>query len=202
MKKLLLCCVLFAAGADARQSAPNPGQHSFETRCAVCHGSDGHGSDRAPSLSGFVASNTDEQIASLVRSGIRAMPPHPDIADPEMKDLLAYLRTISPAAPPQVREGSAKMQDGRVLRGEILNESNFDMQLATSDGKIHLLIRDGEMYHEKPVLPKTDWPRYDGSYTSNRNSAMDQINTGNVRNLTLNGCFRFLARRVWKARRW
>jgi alcohol dehydrogenase (cytochrome c) len=189
MKRLLLCIVLFAVGAGARQNASNPGQRSFDTRCAVCHGSDGHGSDRAPSLNSFVASNPDEQIAALIRSGIRAMPPHPDIAGTEMKDLLAFLHTIAPAAPVQVRRGTAKMQDGRTLEGEILNESNFDMQMATSDGKVHLLVREGDTYRETPVLPKMNWPRYDGSYTSNRNSSLDQINTANVRKLTLKWMF-------------
>ena len=96
MKRLFLCIALFAVGVSARQSPSSPGQRSFNTRCAVCHGADGHGSDRAPSLSGFVASNTDEQIAALIRSGVRAMPPHPDIMDAEMKDLLAFLACDSP----------------------------------------------------------------------------------------------------------
>ena len=99
MRRLLLCIVFFAAGADAAQNASNPGQRSFETRCSVCHGADGHGSDRAPSLTGFVGSNTDEQIAALIRSGIRAMPAHPDIADAEMKSLLVFLHTIAPGTP-------------------------------------------------------------------------------------------------------
>jgi len=99
MKKLLLCIALFAVAADARQNPSNPGQRSFNTRCAVCHGADGHGSDRAPSLTAFVGSNTDEQVAALIRSGIRAMPPHPDITDAEMKDLLAFLHVIAPVAP-------------------------------------------------------------------------------------------------------
>ena len=188
MKKLLICFALFAMAAQARQAPSGAGQLSFNTRCAVCHGADGHGSDRAPSLSGYVASNTDAQIAALIRSGVRAMPPH-DIDDAEMKDLLTFLHTIAPATPVVVRQGTAKLQDGRVLQGEILSDSNFDMDLATSDGKIHLLAREGDTYREKPVMPKLDWPRYDGSFTSNRNSPLDQINTANVRHLTLKWMF-------------
>ncbi len=189
MKRLFLCIALFAAGVSARQSPSSPGQRSFNTRCAVCHGADGHGSDRAPSLSGFVASNTDEQIAALIRSGVRAMPPHPDIMDAEMKDLLSFLHVIAPSAPAEVKHGIAKLRDGRTLEGEILNESNFDLQLATSDGKLHLLVRDGDAYREKPVEPKMDWPRYDGSYTSNRDSPLNEINTTNVQHLTLKWMF-------------
>ena len=191
MRKLLLCFFLFAVGAGAQQNSPNPGARSFETRCAVCHGGDGKGSERAPSILNFVASNSDEQVAALVRKGVRAMPAH-DIADPEMKDLLAFVHTLGPinsSAHSQNRRGTVKLQDGQILQGEILNETNFDTQLATSDGKVHLLVREGDAYRENSVLPKMDWPRYDGSYTSNRNSALDQINTGNVRHLTLKWMF-------------
>ena len=81
------------------------------------------------------------------------------------------------------------MLDGSTLQGDILNESNFDMQLATSDGKVHLLVREGSAYRESPIEPKVDWPRYDGSYTSNRNSSLDQINTTNIQRLTLKWMF-------------
>jgi alcohol dehydrogenase (cytochrome c) len=50
-------------------------------------------------------------------------------------------------------------------------------------------VREADIYREKPVMPKLDWPRYDGSFTSNRNSPLDQINTANVRHLTLKWMF-------------
>jgi alcohol dehydrogenase (cytochrome c) len=193
MRKLLLGSVIFlcSVSAYAQQNAPNPGARSFETRCAGCHGGDGKGTDRAPSFLAFVAYNPDNQIISLIRNGGRSMPPH-QIGDPEMKDLMAYVHTLVPNNPAilaQKRHGIAKLVDGKTLEGNVLNETNFDMQLLTADGNIHLLAREGDAYRESPVLPKMDWPHYDGSYTSNRNSPLDQINTTNVGKLSLKWMF-------------
>jgi len=166
---------------------------SFDTRCAVCHGGDGNGSERAPSLLDFIASRPDAQIAALIRKGVGAMPAH-EIADPEMYSLLAYLHTLQPIAGAGAQAQATtpravKLAGGETLRGQVLNETNFNLELGTPDGRIHLLTRDGDVYREPALLPKQDWPRYDGSYTSNRHSALAQINTANVRRLSLNWMF-------------
>jgi len=192
LRTLWLCLVLFALAAPAQQSAPDSGAKSFEARCTVCHGGDGNGSERAPSILNFVDSNPDSQIAALIRKGFKAMPPH-EIAESEMKELVAYVHTLRPIRGPgrrPSRRATAKFVDGRVLEGEVLNQTNFDLQLATADGKIHLLtIGNGGLYSEDSALPKMDWPRYDGSYTGNRNSPLDQINTTNIQRLTLKWMF-------------
>lgn len=116
------------------------------------------------------------------------MPPH-EIADPEMKDLLAFLHTLRPAnrgglfGPPGPRPGSAKLTSGAVQRGLIRNETNFDMQIATADGKVHLLVREGDAWSERSITPKMDWTSYNGGYSGNRYSALEQINTSNVQRL-------------------
>lgn len=192
MRTRLLCVFSFALMSTAQEAATDPGAKSFEARCTVCHGGDGAGSDRAPSILEFVASNPDPQIAALIRKGFKAMPPH-DIADSEMKDLLAFIHTLRPLRADGARTTdrvTVRLQDGRFLEGNVLNQTNFDLQLATADGAIHLLIGvDGGAYREIPVLPKMDWPRYDGSFTSNRNSSLDEINTTNVRRMTLKWMF-------------
>jgi alcohol dehydrogenase (cytochrome c) len=187
-----LCWLLAALTAAAQPNAA--GEKSFETRCAVCHGGDGNGSERAPSILAFVASHADSEIAALVRAGVKAMPPH-DIDNSEMTPLVAYVHTLQPARGARTaRRATAKLQDGRTLEGVVLNQTNFDLQLATADGKAHLLARlpgggaEG-LYRENAVSPKMDWPRYDGSLTGNRNSTLDQINTGNVQRLTLKWMF-------------
>ena len=193
---LWLCFLLLAMKATAQNTvqnmAPDSGMKSFDTRCTVCHGGDGNGSERAPGILNFVASNPDSQIAGLIRKGFKAMPSH-DIADSEMKDLLTYVHTLRPirgSGRSAVRRASAKLTDGRVLQGTVLNQSNFDLQLATADGKIHLLtVTAGGIYREAPLLPKMDWPRYDGSLTSNRNSPLNQINTSNVQRLAMKWMF-------------
>jgi alcohol dehydrogenase (cytochrome c) len=190
MKVSLLCLFSIAVTLPAQPNGPGPGAKSFDTRCAVCHGGDGNGSERAPSILGFAASHADGEIAALVRAGVKAMPPH-DIADPEMRDLVAYVHTLTPARGPRTpRRATVKLQSGQTLEGQVLNQTNFDLQLRTTDGKAHLLtLEAGGVYRETPLSPKMDWPRYDGSYTGNRNSTLDQINTTNVQRLGLKWLF-------------
>jgi alcohol dehydrogenase (cytochrome c) len=189
-KKLLgLFSVVLAAAAQPKPSGA--GAKSYETRCAVCHGGDGNGTERAPGIYGFLSANPDSQIAALIRKGFKAMPPH-DLSASEMTDLVAFIHTLKPlrgAAERRLKRATVKLQDGRTLEGEVLNQTNFDMQL-NAGGQIHLLTlaSDGN-YRETSILPKMDWPRYDGSYTGNRNSPLDRISTSNVRHLVLKWIF-------------
>jgi alcohol dehydrogenase (cytochrome c) len=187
---LALLCVSLGASAE-EAGGPSPGGASFASRCAACHGADGNGTERGPSLRAYVAANPDPQIAALIRTGIRGMPAH-NIADPEMTDLLAFLHTLGPVAgtsPSAAARRTIRLNTGESLQGDVLNETNFDLQLASADGRIHLLTRDGEVYREPSLQPEVDWPRYDGSFTSNRNSPLAQINRSNVRALKLQWMF-------------
>lgn len=191
MRIYFLSLLAISLTASAQQSVPASGAKSFEVRCTVCHGGDGNGNERAPSILNFVTSNSDEQIAALIRKGVRAMPPH-EIADPEMKSLLAFVRTLRPVRAPGARlprRASAKLKDGTILQGNVLNETRFDMQLQTADNKVHPLVREGDLFREPSVEPKMDWPRYDGSFSGNRHSPLDQINTTNVQRLALKWMF-------------
>ena len=85
--------VSFLAVMPAATAQQSTGARSFGTRCSVCHGGDGNGSERAPAIVDFVASNGDAAIAALIRKGVRAMPPHM-IADAEMGALVAHLHTL------------------------------------------------------------------------------------------------------------
>ena len=187
MKVSRILLFSLALTAAAQSSA---GAKSFETRCAVCHGGDGNGNERAPGMVSFAASHTDGESASLIRKGVRAMPPH-DIGDVEMRELLAYVHTLRPAGGNRTTGRiAAKLRSGQTLAGEVLNQTNFDLQLRTADGKMHRLTSAaGGTYDETPVSPKMDWPRYDGSLTGNRNSVLDQIHTGNVQRLALQWIF-------------
>ena len=82
------------------------------------------------------------------------------------------------------RPGTLTLSSGATLRGTI-TESDFAAQLLAEDGKYHLLSRDGKIYREKPIEPKSDWTTYNGSYSGNRYSPLDQINTSNVKDLSL-----------------
>jgi alcohol dehydrogenase (cytochrome c) len=188
MKATPLWLLLVACAAGAQQAPPGggaTGANSFAVRCAVCHGGDGNGTERGPNLLGFVSTHVDDQIAALIRSGVRAMPPH-DIADPEMTSLLAFLHTLQvPEAARAPERRTVTLAGGQTLIGSVLNETRFNLQLATDDGHIHLLTRDGDTYREPSLLPKQDWPRYDGSLNGSRNSTLAQINTSNVQKLRM-----------------
>ena len=184
----LLCCWLFSIGLAVAQNGG--GAKSFEARCAVCHGGDGNGSERAPSMLTFANSHNDGEVAALIRKGVNAMPPH-NIADGEMRDLLAHVHTLRAVGGIRARrQVSAKLRSGQTLAGEVLNQTTFNLQLRTADGKIHLLTAAaGGAYDEAAISPKMDWPRYDGSLTGNRNSSLDQIDSKNVQRLALKWIF-------------
>ncbi|MEO8053503.1 MAG: cytochrome c, partial [Acidobacteriota bacterium] len=78
----------------------NPGRILFENRCARCHGADGAGGERAPAITGRLASRDDQQLSALVRQGlpVRGMPANA-INDSEMTQLTRFLRTLQPSAP-------------------------------------------------------------------------------------------------------
>src|SRR5437868_4616231 len=147
MRNLVVCLIITAIAAAPQQPPAAPGARSFATRCSVCHGGNGTGNERAPGILRFVGASSDDQIAALIRKGVNAMPPH-NIPDAEMKDLVAFLHTLTPPArggrggfgPP--RTATVKLPDGRSLEGTVRNESGFDMQLQTADGKIYRLVRD------------------------------------------------------------
>ncbi len=110
LKRLFGAVLLLAGGAARAQQAAAPASpaapvRTFANRCRICHGGDGNGTDRAPSILGFVASHSDAEIAALVRTGrLDKGMPHFDFTDDEMKALLAHLRglvagTVSYAGP-------------------------------------------------------------------------------------------------------
>jgi alcohol dehydrogenase (cytochrome c) len=182
MKSSLVFLLLFGSSVFAQSVANPAGSKSFESRCSICHGGDGAGTERGPAIFSFVATNPDNVIANTIVKGVRAMPPH-NIADPEMKDLLAFLHTLGAPgrlANQQPKRGTARLSDGTILTGVLRNETNFDMQLESADGKLHLLVRDGELWKERNLLPKMDWTSYNGSYNGNRYSNLEQINASNI----------------------
>ena len=169
------------------------GEDSYQTRCALCHGGDGTGTDRARSILPTLYTRGPDQLATIITEGVpsRGMPAV-DIPADELDSLVRYLKelasTVSPAArdprAPRPRTGSLRLIDGHSLDGTILNESSFDAQIRTEDGDLHLLQREGDDYRETTIDPSADWPSYNGSDTANRHSPLDQIDRDNVGQLT------------------
>ncbi len=174
------------------------GEESYRTRCALCHGGDAAGSDRAGSILATVNASDPDQLALVISDGVptRGMPGF-EIPDDELTPLIAYLKEVAAAAPaaardpraPQPRPASIPLVGGDSLEGTILNESGFDAQFRTSGGDILLLRREGDAYREAAVEPYVDWPTYHGSDTGNRHSPLDQIDRRNVDQLALQWFF-------------
>ncbi len=170
------------------------GEESYRTRCALCHGVDAAGSDRAGSILATLDASGPEQLARIVTEGVpsRGMPGI-EIPDEELTPLVAYLKELAPAAPPaardprapQPRAASIALAGGDALEGTVLNESRFDAQFRTAGGDILLLRREGDAYREAAIEPYVDWPSYHGSYSGNRHSPLDQIDRDNIGRLAM-----------------
>jgi alcohol dehydrogenase (cytochrome c) len=174
-------CTLLSTSAAFAQSR-DAGRRLYESTCSRCHGGDGNGGELGPGIVTRLAARDDEGLAALVRDGLPAagMPGFP-IPDPEMRELVTFLRTLRPllsAAPVRV---AVETTDGRTLQGLALNRTAVDLQLLSDDQRIHLLRNVDARY--RPVTSQVDWPTYNGQVGGNRYSALDQIDKSNVARL-------------------
>ena len=197
MRKTPACLFLLTPLLLAQPQARPP--RTFASHCAICHGADANGTDRARAILPFVNSHTDTEISALVHNGRpdRGMPKF-DFNESETKALTDHLRGLAAGAgggaagPGRGGRGGAifqphpatlKLGDGRTLDGTLTSTTQFSATLLTADSKFHLLARSGETYTERPLEPKLDWPSYDGGYTGNRYSPLDRVNTATVKHL-------------------
>ena len=193
MKALALVAAFALCSTPSLAAAGGDGEDSYETRCALCHGGDGAGTDRAVSIIPTLQTSATARLADIITEGVSSKG-MPAIAVPpdELGPLVAYLKTLATAASPGARDprapeprtGSLRLVGGGALSGTILNESGFDAQIRTDDGRLHFLRRSGTAYRENTITPFVDWASYNGSPTSNRHSPIDQITRDNVDQLT------------------
>jgi alcohol dehydrogenase (cytochrome c) len=183
---------LIIASALCAQNV-EPGRAAFESHCSRCHGSDGRGGEMGPAILARLTARDDKELTSLIHDGLPrlGMPPNP-APDPEMINLVAYLRGIQlrPGAPVDRRK--VQTTDGRTLDGEVLGEGFGDLQLRTDDKRIHLLRRvllrrAGTSFRE--VTSDMDWPSYNGDTRGNRYTALKQIDKTNVSRLSAKWSF-------------
>ena len=179
----IVLCVLASALIASAQEATDSGADTFINHCVLCHAGDGKGTNRGPNILEFVETHEASEVAEFLRVGVpdKGMPGFP-LPNEQLDRLARYLATLprEPASPSGGREEEFELSDGVMLRGEVLNQSGFDAQLRSADGRIHLLKREGAAYTRAAVEPKVDWPTYHGSYTANRHSPLQQINRSNV----------------------
>jgi cytochrome c6 len=98
------CSGFLTVTASAQEHAAAPSDAAktiFSSRCALCHGADGHGSDMGKSLkvkdltSKEVQSQSDEELTRVISAGKNNMPPFKDaLKEEEIRSLVQYLRTL------------------------------------------------------------------------------------------------------------
>ena len=122
----LLVLVPSVAGAPTPSATPAPravtqdtgdtvaGHTVFLARCAVCHGSQGQGTDQAPSLVGVGAAAADFELRTgrMPYTGPpngQAVRKPPAFDDATIRDLVAYVASLGPG--PQIPSPQAGNQD-------------------------------------------------------------------------------------------
>src|SRR5579871_1740575 len=118
----MLACTAWA------QDSVITGRKTFETRCSVCHGSDGNGGEMGPGIARRIRSMTDAQIRSTIAEGIpaRGMPAF-HLSDDETEPLVSFIHSLRPRRGFgfQPYHASLQLTKGRTLDGMILSEA-FD----------------------------------------------------------------------------
>jgi alcohol dehydrogenase (cytochrome c) len=177
---LSLACLLLAPASSAAQGE-SAGRPQYEQLCASCHGGDGRGGERGPSIVGRLATRNDLELTALIRTGLPAsgMPGFP-LAEAEARSLVGFLRTL------QARDDAARARvevatERGALDGVVLGRTAHELQLLDDSRRIHLLRQAGDRHRH--VTSQADWPTYHGQMSGNRYSPLDQIHTSNVARL-------------------
>ena len=83
---------------EAQRSDARPGAQRFMEYCAGCHGADGRGGDKTPSLvaSSNAASRSESELFRTVHDGTKGgMPPFAQIGDANIADVVQYVRRLA-----------------------------------------------------------------------------------------------------------
>lgn len=172
---LLSSSTALAQNADA-------GRDQYDRLCARCHGGDGNGGELGPAIITGITTRTDTDLATVLREGFpNSGMPGFDIADDEMRHLVAFLRALRPKRGAAPVRATIETTDGRTLEGIVLNQTSMDLQLLSGDTRVHLLRRTGDRY--RSVTSQVNWSTYNGQVGGNRYSPIDQIDENNVARL-------------------
>jgi alcohol dehydrogenase (cytochrome c) len=170
----------------ALAQSPDAGHRAYESRCAGCHGDNATGGESGPGILAQLSARNDAELAAFLRQG-RAPNGMPAFAlgNPEMSDLVAYLRSLASPIPRNRVAGvvtkTVETTDGQTLSGQVLNEGMSELQLRTDDKRVRLLRKSGDRY--RVVTSQADWPTYHGDQSGNRYTKLTQIGKSNVARL-------------------
>src|SRR6478609_5675950 len=92
----MLDCGLFAVGST--QAVAQDAAATYKAKCAMCHGADGKGGKMGTRdfASAEVKAETDAQLTDIITKGKGKMPAYSGkLKDTEIKDLVAYIRTLA-----------------------------------------------------------------------------------------------------------
>jgi alcohol dehydrogenase (cytochrome c) len=175
----IFLCVMCLPSIVAAQAVES-GRKAYAGRCAGCHGTNGNGGELGPAIATRVPARTDDDLTSLLRQGLptAGMPAFPNLADTEVRDLIAFLRTLKPREGSEAVRTKVALTSGASLEGLVLNQGLADLQILGDDRKIHLLRKSGERY--RAVTSQSDWPSYNGQMRGSRYSQLTQITKSNV----------------------
>lgn len=150
------------------------GRRLYGRQCAGCHAPDGTGGPGAPALVGRPLAHGEMPwaIYRTIHYGVRGtgMPPHP-LSRQQLWELVGYVSSLR--APTEATQLPAAM----AARLDAVAVPYQDLARATYAGN--------------------DWLTYGGSYTADRFSTLDEINTRNVATLALRWLYPFAGDR-WK----
>ncbi|MFL6550161.1 MAG: PQQ-binding-like beta-propeller repeat protein [Povalibacter sp.] len=124
-----------AAGSWAAESSPQtpsvPQPEMFGTVCAVCHGGDGSGTDRAPGLlnNRRLRTQSEGDIAGIIRNGRNNMPSFAGLPDEQIQALAAYVHSLNASAIDMNASGDA------AAGSEIFFGSGQCVQCHTAEGR-------------------------------------------------------------------
>ena len=99
---LLIFLAWLSSGRFGFAQRGNQGAQIFGQNCAGCHGSDGKGTDKGPSIATMqsVISLSNLNLVKIVHDGTAAgMPSFAQLGDPAITAVVAYLRTLQGMTP-------------------------------------------------------------------------------------------------------
>lgn len=182
---VLQTCMVYGQQATLAPGSPQAaGRHTFEMRCASCHGTNATGGEFGPSIVDRVPQLTDDDLIRLLHRGIPAagMPAFPDVVGQQRSQLISFLRTLKPSRSQSTAQKTVKLQHGKTLHGIVLNRSAIGMQLMGDDHRLYLLRKTGAGEY-RTVTSQVDWPSYNGQTNGSRYSTLAQITEANVSRL-------------------
>ncbi len=112
----IVCGSIHPAMVAAAPDAKTRGAEQFATKgCVFCHGKEGIGGGRGPDLQLVRKRKSVDEMTKQIHEGGKGMPPFGEVlTEPEIKDIVAYLRANRKfvVVPPKPVEAAPKVDPG------------------------------------------------------------------------------------------